>query len=83
MSVKEVVEVMEKKTTRNWTVEQTNLFVSTVADPATKFILTFEWKALEKAATKEVFGAILGKLSTAFMEKLFKTLNEKSLKGKE
>ena len=59
MSVKEVVEVMEKKTTRNWTAEQTNLFCSILADPVTKFILTFERKALKKAATKDVFEAIL------------------------
>ena len=44
VSVKEVVEVMEKKTTRNWTAEQTNLFCSILTDPVTKFMLTLEQK---------------------------------------
>ena len=58
LSVKEVAEVMEKKTTRNWIVEQTNLFGSIVVDPAIKFILTLKRKALEK----EVFGKNYSKL---------------------
>ena len=37
MSVKEVVEVMEKKTAKNWT-----------ADPVIKFMLTLEQKTLKK-----------------------------------
>ena len=49
---------MEKKTTRNWIVEQTNLFGSIVVDPAIKFILTLKRKALEK----EVFGKNYSKL---------------------
>ena len=52
VSVKEVVEVMEKKTTRNWTAEETNLFCSSLLDPVTTFMLTLERKALKKAATK-------------------------------
>ena len=64
--VKEVVEVMEKKTTRKWTVEETNLFCSLLAEPVTKFMLTLEQKTLKKAATKEVFDAILEKLKSAF-----------------
>ena len=55
VSVEEVVEVMENKTTRNWTAEETNLFCSILVDPVTKFMLTLERKALKKAATKEVF----------------------------
>ena len=66
VSVKEVVEVMGKKTTRNWTVEQTSLFCSILTDPVTKFVLTLEQKTLKKAVTKEVFDAILEKLKTAF-----------------
>ena len=46
--VKEVVEVMEKKTTRKWTVEETNLFCSLLAEPVTKFMLTLEQKTLKK-----------------------------------
>ena len=38
VSVKEVVEVMEKK--RSWTAEQTHLFCSILADPVTTFMLT-------------------------------------------
>ena len=83
MSVKEPVEVMEKKTTRNWTAEETNLFCSILADPVTKFMVTLERKALKKAATKEVFEIILEDLKTVFMEERFKTLNENLLKGKE
>ena len=82
VSVKDVVEVMDKKTTRNW-ICKTNLFCSILADPVTKLMLTLEQKALKKAATKEVFEAILEELKTAFMEKPFKSLNEKSLIGKE
>ena len=74
---------MEKKTTGNWTAEETNVFCSTLADPVTKFMLTLEWKTLKKAATKEVFEVILEELKTAFMEETFKTLSKKSLKGKE
>ena len=48
MNVKEVAEVMEKKTTRNWTPEETNLFCSILTDPVAKFILTLEQKALKK-----------------------------------
>ena len=40
-------------------------------------MLTLERRALKKAATKEAFEAILEELKTAFMEKPFKTLNEK------
>ena len=47
-SVKEVVEVKEKKTTRNWTVEETNLFCSILTDPVTKFMQTLEQKTLKK-----------------------------------
>ena len=54
-----------------------------LADPVTKFMFTLEQKALKKAATKEAFEAILEELKTGFMEEPFKTLNEKSLKGKE
>ena len=71
VSVKEVVEVMENKINRNLT-----------ADPVTKFMLRLEQKALKEVATKEAFEAILEELTTAFMEEPFKTLNEKSLKGK-
>ena len=71
--MKEVVEVMEKKTTRNSTAQETNFF----------FLLTLERKILKRAATKEVFDAILKQLKTAFMEESFKTLNEKSLQCKE
>ena len=46
-------------------------------------MFTLEQKALQKAATKEAFEAILEELKTGFMEEPFKTLNEKSLKGKE
>ena len=74
---------MEKKTTRNWTAEETNLFCSILADPVTKFMLILERTALKKAATKEVFEAIIEELKTAFMEEAFKTLNETSLKGKK
>ena len=74
---------MEKKINRNLTAEETNLFSSTVADPVTKFMLRLEQKALKEVATKEAFEAILEELTTAFMEEPFKTLNEKSLKGKE
>ena len=80
VSVKEVVEVMEKK--RSWTAEQTHLFCSILADPVTTFMLTLERVIKKKGVTKEVFEAILGELKTAFMEKPFKSLNEKSLKGK-
>ena len=52
VSVKEVVEVIEKKATRNWTAEETNLFCSILLDPVTTFMLTLERKALKKAATK-------------------------------
>ena len=75
MSVKEVVEVKEIKSTGNQNAEQTNLFSSMLADPVTKFMLILERKALEKSAIKEIFGAILGELKTAFMEKHFKSLN--------
>ena len=44
----EILKVMEKKTRRNWTAEQTNLFCSILADPVTKFIFTLERKALRK-----------------------------------
>ena len=81
VSVKEVVEVMEKKTTRNWTAEESKLFCSILADPGTMFMLTLERKALIKAVTKE--DAILEELKTAFMGEQFKTLKEKSLKGKK
>ena len=47
------------------------------------FMLILERKALKKVAAKEVFEAILEELKTDFMEELFKTLSEKSLKGKE
>ena len=40
-------------------------------------------KAINSATSKEVFEAILEELKTAFMEELFKSLNEKSLKCKE
>ena len=33
---------MEKKTTRNWTAEETNLFCSILADLVTTFIFTLE-----------------------------------------
>ena len=46
--VKEVVEVMEKKTTRKWTVEETNLFCSLLSEPVTKFMLTLEQKTMEE-----------------------------------
>ena len=82
VSTKEVVEIKEKKT-RKWTAEETNLFCSILADLVAKFMLALEWKALKKVATKEVFEAILEELKTTFMEEPFKTLNEKSLKGKE
>ena len=55
MSVKEVVEVMGKKATKNWTVEQTNLFSSILTGPATKFTLTLEQKALQKLPKKRHF----------------------------
>ena len=55
MSVKEVVEVMGKKATRNWTVEQTNLFCSILTGPATKVTLTLEQKALQKLPQKRHF----------------------------
>ena len=55
---------------------------SILAVPVTKFMITFEQKAFNKAAAK-VFEAILEEWKTAFMEESFKTLNEKSLKGKE
>ena len=58
---------MEKKTTRNWTAKETILFWSILADLVTKFMLTWERKAVKKAATKEVF-AILEELKTVFME---------------
>ena len=44
-------------------------------------MLTLERKALIKAVTKE--DAILEGLKTAFMGEQFKTLKEKSLKGKK
>ena len=74
---------MEKKTTRNCTAEETNLFCSILVDPVTKFMLTLEQKALKKAATEEIFEAILEELETAFMEEPFKNLSKQSLKGKE
>ena len=46
-------------------------------------MLILERKAVKKVATKEVFEAITEELKTAFIEEPFKTLNEKSLKGKE
>ena len=66
-----------------WTSEETNLFCSILADLVTKFMLILERKAVKKVATKEVFEAITEELKTAFIEEPFKTLNEKSLKGKE
>ena len=66
-----------------WTAEETNLFCSILADPVTKFMLILERKAVKKVTTKEVFEAITEELKTAFIEEPFKTLNEKSLKGKE
>ena len=54
---------MEKKKTRNWTAEKTNLFCSILADPVTKFILTLERRVFKKAATKEVFEVILEELN--------------------
>ena len=66
-----------------WTAEETNLFCSILADLVTKFMLILERKAVKKVATKEVFEAITEELKTAFIEEPFKTLNEKSLKGKE
>ena len=83
MSVKDVVEVMDKKTMRNWTAEGTDLFCSIFLDLVIKFMLTLERKVLKKAATKEVFEAILEELKTTSMEEPFKTLKGKLLKGKE
>ena len=82
VSIKEVVEAMEKKTTRNWTAEETTLSCLILADPVTKFMLTSIEKT-ENAATKEVFETTLEEVKTGFMEEPFKTLNGKSLKGKE
>ena len=59
MSVKEVVEVMEKKAMRNWAAEETNLFCSILKDRVTKFMLTLEQRTFKKAAAKEVFEAIM------------------------
>ena len=39
-------------------------------------MLTLEQKTLKKAATEEIFEAILEELETAFMEEPFKTLNK-------
>ena len=83
VSVKEVVEAMDKKTMRNWTAEGTKLFCSIFLDLVIKFMLTLERKVLKKAATKEVFEAILEELKTTSMEEPFKILKGKLLKGKE
>ena len=52
MSVKEVLEAMEKKTTRNWTAEQTNLFCTILTVPVNKFMLTLEQIVLKKLPQK-------------------------------
>ena len=82
MSVKEVVEVMDKKTMRNWTAEGTDLFCSIFLDLVIKFMLTLERKVLKKAATKEVFEAILEELKTTSMEDHSKLWRESCWKVK-
>ena len=59
---------MEKKnSTRNWTLEETNLFCSILVDPLSNFMVTLERKALKKSSTKEVFEAILEELDKLLM----------------
>ena len=65
---------MEKKnSTRNWTLEETNLFCSILVDPLINFMVTLERKALKKSSTKEVFEAILEELDKALDEEPFKS----------
>ena len=62
VSLNKVAEAMEKKTTRNRTAEETNLFCSILTDPVTRFMFTLERKVSKKAPTKEIFEAILEEL---------------------
>ena len=65
----EVVKMMHKKTARNWTAEETNVFC---------LILLFK-----KAEKKEVIEAELEEFKITFIGELFRSLNDKALKGKE
>ena len=74
---------MEKKnSTRNWTLEETNLFCSILVDPLINFMVTLERKALKKSSTKEVFEAILEELDKALDEEPFKSSTIRREKGK-
>ena len=74
---------MEKKSsTRNWSLEETNLFCSVLVDPLTNFMVTLEQKALKKSSTKEVFESILEELNKALDEEPFKTSKIRKEKGK-
>ena len=67
---------------RSCIAEETCMFCSILADTVNSFMLALERKAFKKAATKEVFEAILKELKITFMEEHFKFLNDKVLEGK-
>ena len=59
------------------------MFALILADTVNKAMLTSKRKAFKKAATKDIFAAVLDELKITFMEEPFKSLNDKVLKGKE
>ena len=68
--------------TRNWSLEETNLFCSILVDPVKNFMVTLERRALKNSSTKEVFESVLEELNKALDEDPFKSSEIREEKGK-
>ena len=71
-----------KKSSRNWTKAETNLFCEIPVDPINHFMQTLEQKALKKASAKEVYDAIVAEMKEAMKAEPFESRNAAYLKNK-
>ena len=64
-----------RKSSRNWTKVETNLFCKILIDPINNFMKTLQWKALIKTLTKEVYGLIAAGMRRAMKAEPFLSRN--------
>ena len=64
-----------RKSSRNWTKVETNLFCEILIDPINNFMKTLQWKELIKTLAKEVYGLIAAGMRRAMKAEPFLSRN--------
>ena len=71
-----------KKSSRNWTKAETNLFCEILVDQINNFMQTLEQKALKKTSAKEVCDAAAAEMKKAMKAEPFQSRNTACRKKK-